>query len=238
MSDWLNPDTGQYQYGGPSAGGGMNMGGFGSGLGSVIGGFLGMGQNNNPADAGMPYLGQIGSTITPYYQPYINAGNSAMGYMQNTLLPQYQKMFQNPGQFMNQMGQGFQQSPGYQFQVNQALGAANRAAAAGGTLGTPMEQQQIAGTVNNLANQDYYNWMNHAQSMLGMGLNGASGLSQNMFDTGFNASNSLANNLAQALAAQAQMAYAGQDKQNQARASFEGDISNGIGSIVGSFLGG
>lgn len=216
----------------------MNGMGMGSGIGDVIGGFLGMGQNNNPADAGMPYLGQIGSTITPYYQPYMNAGNSAMGYMQNTLMPQYQKMFQNPGQFMNQMGQQFHQSPGYQFQVNQALGAANRAAAAGGTLGTPMEQQNIAGTVNGLADQDYYNWMNHAQNMLGMGLNGAAGLSQNMFDTGFQASSGLANNLAQVLSSQAQMAYAGQSQQNQARSGFEGDIAGGIGSMVGSFLGG
>jgi hypothetical protein len=204
------------------------MYGMGAGIGDMIGGFLGMGQNNNPADAGMPYLGQIGSTITPYYQPYINAGNSMIPGLQS----QYGQLVNNPGAVMNKIGAGFHQSPGYQFQVNQALGAANRAAAAGGMLGSPQEQQNIAGTVNGIANQDYYNYLNHGIGLYDQGLGGMS----HMFDTGFAASSGLANNLAQALSAQAQMAYAGQNQQNQSRSGFEGDIAGGIGSIIGSFL--
>lgn len=227
MSAWLNPDTGMYESGSPFGSGGMNWSSMGSGLAGILGGLWGMGQDNNPADAGMPYLNQIGSTITPYYQPYMDAGKSMIPGLE----AQYGQLVNNPGAVMNHIGQSFQQSPGYQFQVNQALNAANRAAAAGGTLGTPMEQQGIASTVNGLANQDYYNYLNHALGMYGQGLGGMS----HMFDTGFMASNGLANNLAQALSAQAQMAYAGQASQNQANNGFMGDIMGGIGSIASSF---
>jgi len=237
MSDWMNPDTGQYQYGGPSSGGGGG-GGFGGGIGDIAAGIWGMGQNNNPADAGMPYLNQIGSTITPYYQPYMDAGKSSMNYMQGPLMGRFNQMMDNPGGMVNQMGQSFHQSPGFQFQTNQALNAANRAAAAGGTLGTPMEQQNIASTVNGMANQDYYNYLNHAMSMYGQGLSGATGVNENMFNTGFQASSGLANNLAQALEAQAQMAYAGQASQNQSRQSYAGDIGAGLNSMLGGGGGG
>lgn len=161
----------------------------------------------NAADAGMPYLNQAGSMLPGYYQPFINAGLAQLPNLQQ----QYGQLTNNPGQFMNKMGQNFQQSPGYQFQTQQAMGAANRAAAAGGTLGTPMEQQNIAGTVNGLANQDYYNWMKQAMGAYGAGLQGEQGL----YNTGYGASNDLASNLAAILQSQAQLAYAGQANQNQ-----------------------
>ena len=69
-------------------------------------------------------------------------------------------MVNDPNALYSKFGQGFQQSPGYKFQVDQATNAANSAASAGGMLGTPAEQQQLAGTVGGLANQDFYNYMN------------------------------------------------------------------------------
>src|ERR1700751_3520310 len=104
----------------------------------------------NPADKAMPYLDQIPDTIKPYYQPYIDAGQQSL----SSLMGQYNTLLSNPGAIMNMAGGGFQQSPGYQFQMNQAINAANNAAASGGMAGTPYHQQNAAGMASNLANQD------------------------------------------------------------------------------------
>lgn len=191
----------------------------------ILGGMLQKGQPN-PADSAMPYMNQIQPTLAGAFNPYIQAGQAELPTLQN----QYSAM-QNPN-FINNMGQNFQQSPGYQFQTQQALGAANRAAAAGGMLGTPEEQQNIAGTVNGLANQDYYNWMNHAMSAYGMGLQG----DQSLYNTGFQASSQYGNDLAQALMSQAQLAYAGQVNQNQSSGGGLGAILSGGGNMLGSFF--
>lgn len=216
--------------------GGFNWGSLGTGLGDLFSAWNGSQQNyNNPSSAAMPYMNQIPGTASPYYQPYINAGQQAMGQLQG----QYGQLISNPGQFMNQMGQSFQQSPGYQFQVGQATNAANRASAAGGMLGSPAEQSQLAGTVNGLANQDYYNWLNHAQNLYGMGLQGLQGINQ----MGYNASDSLANLLSQNLQNEGNFAYAGAANQNQYNQGQAGNMStmitNGLGSLgtaISSFL--
>lgn len=223
MSWWDNSGNYTDANGNSPSNGSLLMGG----LGDVLGGFL-QSQMPNPASSAMPYLNQIGSSMSPLYQPYINAGNSALPTLQN----QYGSLMN--GNFINNMGQNFHQSPGYGFQVNQAENAANRAAAAGGMLGSPEEQQNISTTVNGLANQDYYNYLNHEMGAYGMGLQGEQGL----YNTGFNASNELATNLAQALMSQANMAYAGQANQNQSSGGGLGSMISGLGSLgnIASFF--
>lgn len=233
----------------------MAWGGAGDLLGAGLLGY-GMSQYQNPADAGMPYLGQINQMLPSYFQPYINAGNQALPALQQqygqllgqggNLLNQYGQMMNNPGAIMGKIGAGFQQSPGYQFQVNQALGAANRAAAAGGMAGSPAEQQQIAGTVNQLANQDYYNYLNHGLGIYNQGVQGAAGMYgmglQGMGDLarmGYGASANLGEDLASALMSQAQLAYAGQANQNQSQqgalGGIGGLISGGLSDLGGLF---
>lgn len=190
-------------------------------------------------------------------------GNAAS--MQGPLMQRYLQMMSNPGAMVNQIGQSFHQSPGYQFQTNQALGAANRAAAAGGMLGSPQEQQNIAGTVNNLANQDYYNYLNHGQNMFNQGMMGA----QNMFNTGvqgeqnlyneglageqglygmglqgeqnlgqlgYGASSNLAESMANALQSQALLQYAGQANQNMFNEGNIGSQGGLLGGALSSYL--
>jgi hypothetical protein len=224
---------------------------IGGSLGNALGGLLGMNSFQNPADAGMPFLQQIGPMLQKYLNPYIQNGNNAGSQLQGQYAdllkaqPQLQNTFSsmasNPGQYFNQMGQNFQQSPGYQFQVNQALGAADRAAAAGGMLGSPQEQANLAGTVNGLANQDYYNWANHAQNTLEQGLQGLQGLYgtgmsglQNMYGVGAQSANSLAEGIAQALMSQANMQYAGTQNENENEQGGLGALIGGLGSGVGA----
>lgn len=279
---------------------------YGNALGGIaqgVSGLFGMNNFQNPADAASPYFQQIPGMVSPYFNPYIQAGQNALGSMQNEygsllggrgalqgqynnlmgMLPQlqgqynsllgglpglqsqYGQMSQNPGDFINQIGKGFQQSPGFQFQVDQATNAANRAAAAGGMLGSPMEQHELANSVNGMANKDYYNWLNQAlnqhtqglagqQGLYNMGLNGINNLygmglqgnanlygmglngMNNLGQMGFNASNAMANSIAQALAAQGGLAYQGANAQNQSQGGGWGNVLGGLAAAGAAFL--
>lgn len=217
------------------------------GLGNIGSGIANMFQSN-PADAAKGYLNQIPGEMGGYLNPYINNGNQAYGYLQpymqrgnnagNMLMGQYGAMTSNPGQFMNQIGQGFQQSPGYEFEQSQALGQANRAAAAGGMAGSPAEQQQIAGVSGQIANQDYYNYLNHAMDMFGQGMNGLQNMSgqgmnaaQNVYNTGYNASSDMANSLADYYMSQGNLGYAGAQNQNNSMLGGLGSLASGLGSL-------
>lgn len=193
--------------------------------GAAIGGLLSPSWSN-PYSQAQGYLQQIPGTITPYYQPYINAGQRSLGTLEST----YNQLLQNPGQAMNQIGAGYQASPGYQYNVQQATNAANQAAAAGGMQGTMQEQQQLAGTVSGLANQDYYNYLNHALGLYGQGLSGLGGLNT----MGYGASTGLAQSLKDVLESQSSAATAQQEAENQRNAAQSagfGGLIGGIGSM-------
>jgi hypothetical protein len=171
----------------------------------------------NPADKAMGYYDQIPGAMKPYYDPYINAGRSALPTLQN----QYSNLLNDPTSLMSKIGGNYQKSPGYQFQFDQGMAGANNAAAAGGMLGSPQHQQQAATVANGLANQDYYNYMNHGMSSYMQGLNGMSGLNQ----MGYNASTGYADNLAASLMNQGNLKYAGQANRNQMIGGMFGSIA-------------
>lgn len=213
---------------------GSSFGPWGTAIGGLAGGLYGMfggGSNSNNANKYFQQasndIGQIPGQVSPYLNPYINSGQGAMGNLQN----EYGQLLNNPGQFMNQLGKQFQQSPGYQFQVNQATNAANAAAAAGGMAGSPAEQVQLAGTVNGIANQDYYNWLNNAMGVFGQGLQGEQGL----MGQGFNASQDMAEALAQARMAQANMSYNQGINAQEGQSQDQGIFSYGLGSLASAF---
>lgn len=178
----------------------------------------------NAADNAMPYFNQAISQLPSYFQPYINAGQQALPQLQQ----QYGQLINNPGSVMNGIGSDFHQSPGYQFQTSQAEGAANRAAAAGGMLGSPMQQQNIAGTINGMANQDYYNYLNHGMNLYGMGLQGLGQQAQ----MGYGASSNLGEDMTTALMSQGQLAYSGQANQNQGRFGMLGSAMGAAGGLL------
>lgn len=194
-----------------------------AGVGGEIAGHMAY---EDPGKAAQHYLKQIPGTMKPYYEPYIGAGREALG----TLQQQYGSLLNDPTALMQALGSQYQQSPGYQWNVNQATNAANQAAAAGGMVGSPQEQQQLAGTVSGLANQDYYNFLNHALGLYGEGLSGMKDINQ----TGYMASTDLAQSIANALMAQSSAAYYGADANNQENQGFWGSL----GSTLGGGLGG
>jgi len=203
---------------------------------------------SDPSKDAMNYLNQIPGTIKPYYDPYITAGQGALTDLQKqyqsltgmgpTVQNQYLKLIQDPTAMMNQIGSGYTASPGYQYQVDQATQQANKAAAAGGMLGSPSEQQYVANTTNQLANQDYYNYLNHALSQYNTGLSGATGLyntglgiESDINHMGYNASDTLAQSLANNLASQANLSYAGAANQNAAKSGLWGGLT-GMGTAA------
>jgi len=192
---------------------------------SAIGHALGLGGDDNPADAANPYLQKIPGTIKPYLDPYMNEGKGDLG----TLHDLFNRMLQDPSQFSKMFAKGFQHSPGYQYQVDQATKAINRNAADTGYLGTPSERTQLASTVGNLANQDFSNYMNRQEGLFDKGLGGLQGLESQ----GFGATNDYANDLIGNLLNQAKLAYAGQENENEEDA---GDLGF-LGKLIGTFGG-
>lgn len=199
----------------------------GAGIGSALGSIFG-GGGSNPADAASKYLNQIPGTLKPYYDPYINSGKEAMG----TLMPQYQSLINDPTGLMNAIGQNYQQSPGYQYNVDQATSGANQAAAAGGMVGSPAEQEELAKRISGISSQDYNNYLQTALGQYGMGMQGMQGINQ----MGYNASTGLGDNLASALMSQANLAYAGQANQNQQSGQRNSGFGAGLGALAGGFL--
>lgn len=203
----------------------FNVGGtlFGAGLGSLLGGAMGPDPNQ--------YYNQIPGVYHQQLDPYSNMGHQLLPQMQQN----YQNMM-NPGQFLNSMGQGFQQDPGYQFNLHQALMGSNQAQAAGGMAGSPQSQQFGAQIASNMADQGYQNYLNHATGAYNSGLQGMQGLETQ----GFDASNNMASGLASVLQNQAMM-QAAKNQQNQSgMSSMFGGLfgGGGTGSGGGSFLSG
>ena len=209
-------------------GNGFNLRNFGlaSGAGGIGSGLFGMmnQDNKNPADAGMSYLNQIPGAISPNYQPYMDAGKSALNTTQN----EYGSLLNNPGAKLNQFGKNFQQSPGFNFALQQALQGAGHAAAAGGMAGSPEHEFQNEQLATNLGNQEYYNWLKPTTELYGRGLTGMN----DMWHGGLEASGSLSDQIAQMLAAQSGLAYKGQAAKNESEGDLFGNIAGGAATLA------
>ena len=198
---------------------------MGGGIGGIGSGLMGLfGNQKNPADAANQYYDQISQQANQYNQPYYQAGMNQLGGLQD----QYGQLMNDPGGKFNQIGQSFQQSPGFKFAMEQAMNAQNRSAAAGGMAGSPMHEQMAQTQATDLANQDYYNYMNGALGLYGQGLGGA----QNLAGMGQQAGNNMSEMIAQQLAQQGQNAYEGQAAKNQNKSNSFGNLFGGLGSLA------
>ena len=186
--------------------------------------FSNMFSGKNPADSAMPYLNQIPGQTQQYQQPWYEAGKSQIPGLQD----QYSQLMNDPGGKMNKIGEGFKESPGFKFAMQQALQGGNHAAAAGGMAGSPQHEQQNMQMATDLGNQEYGNWMKNALGMYGQGLQG----SQGMANQGQQAGQSMADMIAQTLAQQANLSFNGQQQQNQTKSDMWGNVFKGAGSLA------
>lgn len=190
--DWGNT----FRGGAQGALAGSSFGPFGS----LIGGGLGLlggifGGDNDEEEETNGILNQIPDQLKQYLTPYINAGQNSIQNLGN-LSGEYEKLFKDPNDIISRIGSGYKSSPGYQWKLNQGENAINNAAAAGGMAGTAQHQQQAGELAGNLANQDYYDYLNPALSLFGQGLQGSTGIHQGIFGTGATAAGDLGTSLA------------------------------------------
>ena len=170
----------------------------------------------NPANAGMNYLDKIPGTIKPYYDPFIKSGTSQLPGLQDI----FSKLMQDPNAMIQKMGEGYKKSPGYDFRLQQGQNAVGNANAAGGMAGTLQHQQQGAQAAENMASDDYNNYMKQVMDMFGMGTQGG----MNLAKMGQDSSHDLATSLGQTLMSQGQMAYGGQANRNNMTGGLINDI--------------
>lgn len=184
-----------------------------------VGGLFGGGDVGGYGEA-RRQLEQIPEEMKPYYEPYIQAGTQSLGSLQEQL----SRMTQDPSALMAQLGAGYQQSPGYQFSVDQAIEAANRAAAAGGQLGAPGVQAAVGQQVQGMAQQDFGDYLNRILGLYGGGVSGLTGLS----GLGAQEGAGLAENLARARMSEAGLGQA----EAQTQAQGQGQMISGLASML------
>ncbi len=206
---------------------------IGGGLGSALGGIAGLFGNNkqqNPANEANKYLNQIPGAINPYFQPYINAGQR----VQPGLESKYGQLANNPGEVYNQLGAGYKESPGYQLRLKEALGAAGNAQAAGGMLGTPLHSALAGRIGEQVAGDDFEQYLNHILGLMQGGLGGQ----QNIANQGYEAGTRYGENIGNVLGSQAQYGYAGKDFENQNTKQNWANIFGGAGQALPWLFGG
>lgn len=203
-------------------------------IGGLLGQFFGGSGDDhfkNPADAAMNTIGGIPGALKPYYDTYMDAGKSALP----TLQSQFGNLIKDPGNFINNVGQSYQQSPGFQASLKEALNAATNAAAAGGYAGSPQHERYSMEAATNLANKDYNDWLSKALGAYGMGLGGE----QNIFQTGFDASKDYAGNVGNTMMNQAMLQFSGQqaeNERNKEKQERSGSLWGELGSLAGAAI--
>lgn len=174
---------------------------------------------SGPGDDASKYLEQYKREANAAYNPYIEYGMRAMPTLEET----YAMLLNDPAAMQALLGGGFEESPGYEFQMDQAMNAANMAASAGGQLGTPAHQQEAMGYATGLADQDYWNYYNQNYNLFNRGLTGT----ENQFNTGLNATNQKMGGIGNLYGSQANLAYSqGRSQQDM------------IATLLGAALGG
>lgn len=169
-------------------------------------GLLGMFDSEDPSKEGMNYLDQIPGETHKNLDPWADYGH---------------KLTQDPGGRLNEIGQSYHQSPGFQFALQQALQGAGHAQAAGGMAGSPQHEFQNMETATQLGNQDYNEWMKNAL-----------GLHNEGYTQGQNASTNINDQIIQALAGKSGLAYRGAAQNNQNNSANFNNILQGAGALA------
>lgn len=177
----------------------------------------------DPAAAGRAGLDKIPGTMKPYFDPYIDRGREAG----DTLHQQYGDMTNNPGEFYSNLGKGYTQSPGYKNKMEAAMTAGTNAAASGGMLGTPQDEEARGNMAGDVANQDYQAYMDHMMQVFGQGQKGQ----QSEEAQGYGASTQLGEDLGGVEGRKAQLDYEGVAGKNKFNAQRKKDMMEALGGL-------
>ena len=142
-------------------------------LASLAGGLLGASASRRAADQQaqaareqLDFSKQVYQDQQNAFAPYVQAGQQGM-QAYNSLL--------GLGSAPEGFG-GYQQSPGYQFQLSQGLDAAKSAAMGRGGMGSGSTMTALNNYAQGVANQDYQTYLNRLQGVAQMGQASAGGV--------------------------------------------------------------
>lgn len=185
-------------------------------------------QRDDPAKDASKYLDQIPGVGKQYYNPFINRGAGAG----DTLQGEYGKLL-NPTSFMDSIMKNYSLSPGATYERDQLTKGIGNTAAAGGYAGTPEHQRQYGEAADQIMSRDQQQYLQNALGIYGQGLGGE----ENFFNTGYNASSSLADLLGGKLSSQAGLAFKSDSDRNADRAALMNALmkafSQGGGAAAG-----
>jgi len=181
----------------------------------------------DPSKEANKYLEQIPGRMEEYLNPYMKQGGNAL----NQLMQQYGDLLASPGSIYEKFSQGYHPSEGYGFQLGEGQRAMNQTASAGGMLGSPQEQAEMAKYSQALASNDFDNYMKNILGMYGQGMQGMGNIGQ----MGYGASGTMAEGLKDMLSSQASGAYSNAASK---RSGFSKLIGSGLGGALGFATGG
>jgi hypothetical protein len=188
---------------------------FGS-IGDALFGDPKAGQN-----AANPYMEEAMAELRKYMQPYVDIGMGVAPGLQE----EYMKLMSDPAAMLEYFMSGYEPSKEYQYKQEQMGQAAANSAAAGGMRGSPLDQYNQQDITNSLLNADMQKYLGNVGGLYTQGLTGNQGL----FNTGYNAANSLSSDLANILNSQGGLAYNSAIGKNKNQSALWG-FGAGLGS--------
>lgn len=167
-----------------------------------------MWERESPEDAANKYLEQIPQQGKQYYNPFIERGARSG----NILEGEYGKLLQ-PTSFIDEIMKHYSTSPGAQYQGDKLTRGIGATAAAGGFAGTPEHQREYGETAHKIMSDDMQQYLQNALGVYGKGLSG----NEHFFDTGYNASSSLADLIGGTLSSQGTLGFKAASDRNADR---------------------
>lgn len=206
---WRNPDYG------------FDTQGAMSGIGGFFGGIFN--DSGKPYDKAMEQYQKYMQMGQNTQQPYLNAGNQAIGDFQKWLGNQ-----RDPSAFINNLMNNYQESPYAHMLKQQAMNAGNNAASASGMIGSsPLMTQQMQ-NAGQIASGDMNSWL---QNVLGINTQYGHG-QEDLMHGGQVSANSLTNMYNDMGNKMGDAAY---NKEASKQNNLWNTIGNGV-SAIGSFL--
>jgi hypothetical protein len=185
------------------------------------------GSQTNPYDEALDLYSyeDMENMLNEYYGPWREAGLRALPTMEEQMM----MLLYSPDAINQMMGSTYEASPGYDYQMEQSMNAANSAAAAGGMLGTPTHQQNAMEQSQQIANQDYWEYVDHLTELYYKGL----GIGSDINKMGYNASDKMAQDLSRFMAAQTGLTAQSANWENQSSSAFWSALGAGAGFALG-----
>lgn len=197
---------------------------------SILSKIFGGGGNKSPMNAANQYLNQIPGLAHQGYDPYVSAGMNAGTQTQG----QYEKLINDPADFINQLMKQYQTSEGYNFEKDLLTKELGNTAAMGGIAGTPLDQMNQAQGVQGLLSKDMQQFLTNVLGQYDKGLAGEEGIANRGFEANKNLTDFLGNNLTQ----QGSLAFNDAQQKNKNKGDLWSMFGKALGGGAGFALGG